>query len=158
MPRAAPTSWSWPRPSPTTGPRRSARRKIKKDAGRRGLTLELVRNPDILAELGHAPHDGTVVIGFAAETEADDERLLALGRAKLAARAPTSSSSTGSAGHEGFATDENAVVVLGAGGDVVTRAHGSKTVGGHAHPRCGCLGRDDRGDRRRRPRKNTRTT
>jgi phosphopantothenoylcysteine decarboxylase/phosphopantothenate--cysteine ligase len=28
-----------------------------------------VRNPDILAGLGHAPHDGTLLVGFAAETE-----------------------------------------------------------------------------------------
>ena len=72
-------------------PARVSPGKIKKDQSDAGLTLELVRNPDILAELGHAPHDGTVLIGFAAETEADDERLLALGRAKLAAKAPTSS-------------------------------------------------------------------
>ena len=38
--------------------------KIKKDASDSGLTLELVRNPDILAGLGHAPHDGTLLVGI----------------------------------------------------------------------------------------------
>ena len=41
--------------------------------GDAGMTLELVRNPDILAGLGHAPHDGTLLVGFAAETEPDDD-------------------------------------------------------------------------------------
>jgi phosphopantothenoylcysteine decarboxylase / phosphopantothenate---cysteine ligase len=33
--------------------------------------------------------------------------------------------------NEGFATDENAVVVIGTGGEVVTRAHGSKLSVAH---------------------------
>jgi phosphopantothenoylcysteine decarboxylase/phosphopantothenate--cysteine ligase len=106
--------------------------KIKKDQSDAGLTLELVRNPDILAELGHAPHDGTVLIGFAAETEADDERLLELGRGKLAAKGADLLVVNRVGWHEGFAADENAIVVIAGGGAVVARAHGSKLSVAHA--------------------------
>ena len=100
--------------------------KIKKDASDAGLTLELVRNPDILAGLGHAPHDGTLLVGFAAETEPDDDRLLGLGRAKREAKGADLLVVNRVGWTEGFATDENRVVVLGRSGDVVTRAHGTK--------------------------------
>ena len=100
--------------------------KIKKDASDAGLTLELVRNPDILAGLGHAPHDGTLLVGFAAETEPDDDRLLDLGRAKREAKGADLLVVNRVGWTEGFATDENRVVVIGRSGDVVTRAHGTK--------------------------------
>jgi phosphopantothenoylcysteine decarboxylase / phosphopantothenate---cysteine ligase len=100
--------------------------KIKKDTSDEGLTLELVRNPDILAGLGHAPHDGTLLVGFAAETEPDDERLLALGRAKREAKGADLLVVNRVGWTEGFATDENTVVVIGPSGEVVTRAHGTK--------------------------------
>lgn len=100
--------------------------KIKKDASDSGLTLELVRNPDILAGLGHAPHDGTLLVGFAAETEPDDERLLALGRAKREAKGADLLVVNRVGWNEGFAADENSVVVIGRGGEIVTRAHGTK--------------------------------
>ncbi len=100
--------------------------KIKKDASDSGLTIELVRNPDILAGLGHAPHEGTLLVGFAAETEPDDERLLALGRAKREAKGADLLVVNRVGWNEGFATDENRIVVIGRGGEVVTRAHGTK--------------------------------
>ncbi|TYL50790.1 bifunctional phosphopantothenoylcysteine decarboxylase/phosphopantothenate--cysteine ligase CoaBC [Agromyces mariniharenae] len=105
--------------------------KLKKDASDSGLTLELVRNPDILAGLGHAPHDGTLLVGFAAETEPDDEALLALGRAKREAKGADLLVVNRVGWHEGFATDENAVVVIGRDGEIVTRAHGTKTSVAH---------------------------
>jgi len=51
--------------------------KIKKEAGGLG-SVELTQNPDILAELGQAPHRA-VLVGFAAETDLEEER----GRDKL---------------------------------------------------------------------------
>ena len=58
-------------------PERYSRAKIKKDSG--GLEqVNLVRNPDILAELG-GRKDGTVLVGFAAETDLAEEH----GRDKL---------------------------------------------------------------------------
>lgn len=100
--------------------------KIKKEESDSGLTLELVRNPDILAGLGHAPHDGTLLVGFAAETEPDDERLLDLGRAKREAKGADLLVVNRVGWTEGFATDENRVVVIGRSGEIVTRAHGTK--------------------------------
>ncbi|KRE23594.1 bifunctional phosphopantothenoylcysteine decarboxylase/phosphopantothenate--cysteine ligase CoaBC [Agromyces sp. Soil535] len=100
--------------------------KLKKDEGDGGMTLELVRNPDILAGLGGAPHDGTLLMGFAAETEPDDDRLLALGRAKLEAKGADLIVINRVGWHEGFASDENRVVVIGRDGEIVTRAHGTK--------------------------------
>ncbi len=42
--------------------------KIKRD-GRASITLELVQNPDIAAEVGRLKRKGQVLIGFAAETD-----------------------------------------------------------------------------------------
>lgn len=100
--------------------------KLKKDPGDGGLTLDLVRNPDILAGLGNAPHDGTLLVGFAAETEADDEALLALGRAKREAKGADLLVVNRVGWSEGFASDENTVVVIGRSGEIVTRVHGTK--------------------------------
>ena len=55
----------------------------KADTGER-FSLELVANPDVLAELVAARRPGQVIVGFAAETAADDDELLALGWAKRA--------------------------------------------------------------------------
>ena len=105
--------------------------KIKKDQSDDGLTLELVRNPDILAGLAHAPHDGTVLVGFAAETEPDDERILELGRAKREAKGADLLVVNRVGWTEGFATDENSAVVIGDDGEIVTRLHGSKASVAH---------------------------
>ncbi|MGI8588035.1 MAG: bifunctional phosphopantothenoylcysteine decarboxylase/phosphopantothenate--cysteine ligase CoaBC [Chloroflexia bacterium] len=60
-----------------------SRQKIKKVPGEDGLTLELVKNPDILAGLRDLPGiERLVRVGFAAETE----HLLANARGKLAAK------------------------------------------------------------------------
>jgi phosphopantothenoylcysteine decarboxylase/phosphopantothenate--cysteine ligase len=50
------------------------------------LELELVPNPDLLAEIGHARRDRKpVLIGFALETDTD-EKVIQLARGKLAAK------------------------------------------------------------------------
>ncbi|MET4158001.1 bifunctional phosphopantothenoylcysteine decarboxylase/phosphopantothenate--cysteine ligase CoaBC [Agromyces sp. PvR057] len=104
--------------------------KIKKQPGDDGLTLELVRNPDVLAGLGHAPHEGTLLVGFAAETEADDDRLIALGAAKLEAKGADLLVVNRVGWAEGFARDDNRVVILGNEG-VLARADGSKMSVAH---------------------------
>ena len=48
-------------------PANAANAKIKKD-GRDVMTLELVKTPDILADVSRNRHDGLLVVGFAAET------------------------------------------------------------------------------------------
>ncbi|HUS14774.1 MAG TPA: bifunctional phosphopantothenoylcysteine decarboxylase/phosphopantothenate--cysteine ligase CoaBC [Chloroflexia bacterium] len=64
-------------------PAQQSTQKMKKTPGQRGLTLELVTNPDILAGLRDLPGTERLVrVGFAAETEA----LLDHARAKLVAK------------------------------------------------------------------------
>jgi phosphopantothenoylcysteine decarboxylase/phosphopantothenate--cysteine ligase len=63
----------------------AAQHKIKKADDGGAPTIELVRNPDVLAELsGPARRPGQVVVGFAAETGDESGSVLDHGRAKLA--------------------------------------------------------------------------
>jgi phosphopantothenoylcysteine decarboxylase / phosphopantothenate---cysteine ligase len=83
--------------------------KVKKEAG--VPTIDLVRNPDILAELGAAREPGSppLLVGFAAET--DDVE--AHGRAKLERkRADLLVVNDVSSADAGFEVDTNRVVVL----------------------------------------------
>ena len=90
------------------------------------LVLRLVRNPDILAELASEGVPGRRVVGFAAETEADDAALLELGRAKVARKGCDLLVVNRVGWHEGFTSSRNAVVILSRVGDIVTRADGTK--------------------------------
>ncbi|MET0976596.1 MAG: bifunctional phosphopantothenoylcysteine decarboxylase/phosphopantothenate--cysteine ligase CoaBC [Leifsonia sp.] len=104
--------------------------KIKKETQGDTLTLSLVRNPDILAELtaAHAgePVDGPVYVGFAAETEPDHDALLELGRRKAARKGVDLLVVNRVGWNRAFATEDNSVVVLNARGDIVIEAAGSK--------------------------------
>jgi phosphopantothenoylcysteine decarboxylase/phosphopantothenate--cysteine ligase len=100
--------------------------KIKKEAQGDTLDLHLVKNPDILKELTAARREDQVVVGFAAETEADRDALLELGRAKAARKGVDFLVVNRVGWTEGFAADRNAVVVLSATGDIVAEAEGSK--------------------------------
>ncbi|WP_344370100.1 bifunctional phosphopantothenoylcysteine decarboxylase/phosphopantothenate--cysteine ligase CoaBC [Agromyces tropicus] len=112
-------------------PERVSDAKIKKVDGQERMSLELVRNPDILAELGAAPHDGILLVGFAAETEADYERLLELGRAKRRAKGADLLVVNRVGWNHGFASDENAVTVLDAADGVAAETSGSKMSVAH---------------------------
>lgn len=105
--------------------------KIKKVDGQDHLTLELVRNPDILAELGASDHDGPLLVGFAAETEADRDRLLELARAKRRAKGADLLVVNRVGWSEGFAADENTVAVVGPDDAIVAEASGSKMSVAH---------------------------
>ncbi|AYF99099.1 bifunctional phosphopantothenoylcysteine decarboxylase/phosphopantothenate--cysteine ligase CoaBC [Protaetiibacter intestinalis] len=107
-------------------PEHVAETKIKKETQGDELALRLVRNPDILAEVSAAPRDGRTIVGFAAETEPDDDRLLELGRAKAARKGADYLVLNRVGWSEGFATEGNSVVIVSRGGDIVTRASGSK--------------------------------
>ncbi|KQX06806.1 MULTISPECIES: bifunctional phosphopantothenoylcysteine decarboxylase/phosphopantothenate--cysteine ligase CoaBC [unclassified Leifsonia] len=104
--------------------------KIKKETQGDTLELSLVKNPDILAELGAARRAGGFpglrLIGFAAETEPDAAALLELGRAKIARKGADLLVVNRVGWTEGFATDGNSVVVLNRAGDIVSEAAGSK--------------------------------
>lgn len=91
-------------------PAEVARDKIKKGKG--GLTVAMVRNPDILATL--APRKGSrLFVGFAAETAdvlANAARKLAVKRLDLMVANDVARADAG------FASDDNAVTILDAGG------------------------------------------
>ena len=67
-------------------PASTSQHKIKKSDDGGEPTVELVRNPDVLAELARSPRrrPGQVVVGFAAETGDASGSVLDHGRAKLA--------------------------------------------------------------------------
>lgn len=100
--------------------------KITKEIAGDRLTLELVKNPDILVGLAETRPPRQVIVGFAAETEPDADALLALGRAKIARKGCDLLVLNRVGWTEGFGTDGNTVVVLDRGGDIVMEASGSK--------------------------------
>ena len=113
--------------------------KIKKHGPRSGrtgggaarLSIELIENPDILAELVTDPPRGdggrTLVVGFAAETGDAEGDVLAHGAAK-ARRKDADLLAVNAVGERtGFGDVPNAVVVLDDRGREVARAEGSKT-------------------------------
>lgn len=106
-------------------PRAVAAGKIKKQAGMSTLTLELVRTPDILADVAAHARRPRLVVGFAAETD-DVERHA---RAKLAGKGLDliAANRVGVAG-SGFESDENALVVYGRDGSEVALGPAAKAA------------------------------
>lgn len=100
--------------------------KITKEQQGDRLMLELVKNPDILAEVSASKRDGQLVVGFAAETEPDREAMLALGRAKIARKGCDLIVLNRVGWTEGFQGENNVVVVLDRVGDIVGEASGTK--------------------------------
>jgi len=99
-------------------PARPLARKLKKEdlAPDEGVQLELVRNPDILAELcqERGPSGPPVIVGFAAESHV----VLAAARRKLARKGcDLLVANDISRADAGFETDENAVILLAPDGD-----------------------------------------
>jgi phosphopantothenoylcysteine decarboxylase / phosphopantothenate---cysteine ligase len=100
--------------------------KIKKDDVGERLILTLVQNPDILTELSAARPIQQVIVGFAAETEPDLQKLRDLGRAKIRRKGCDLLVINRVGWSEGFARDDNAVTVLNRLGDIVMEASGTK--------------------------------
>ena len=100
--------------------------KIKKDETGDTLRLDLVKNPDILAGLSAATPRPAVIVGFAAETEADPAALLALGRQKIARKGCDYLVLNRVGWSQGIATESNDIVVLDRRGDIVNEASGTK--------------------------------
>lgn len=107
-------------------PETVAQSKIKKETQGDTLQLTLVKNPDILRALADNRPADQVIIGFAAETEPDDAKLLELGRAKIARKGCDYLVVNRVGWTEGFATERNTVVVLDKAGDIVAEAAGTK--------------------------------
>lgn len=107
-------------------PKSVAEGKIKKESAGDELTIEMVENPDILKSLTAARTDGQVFVGFGAETESDDEALLDLARAKAARKGVDFLVVNRVGWSEGFAAEDNSVIVVSGAGDIVLNAAGSK--------------------------------
>jgi phosphopantothenoylcysteine decarboxylase / phosphopantothenate---cysteine ligase len=99
-------------------PETTAERKLKKAAGPPEVVL--IPNVDILNELGHEPSvrkPGSVLVGFAAETEVDPERLARLAEGKRTAKgADIIVANDVSSPDSGFSVRTNRAVIAGPDG------------------------------------------
>ncbi len=101
--------------------------KVKKRPGGPAPVIELVENPDVLAELAHQRRrPGQVVVGFAAETGDADGDVLSHGRAKAARKGADLLVVNDVAAGRAFGTTDNTVTLLDAAGQVVATASGPK--------------------------------
>ncbi|MBX9719211.1 MAG: phosphopantothenoylcysteine decarboxylase, partial [Microbacteriaceae bacterium] len=105
--------------------------KIKKDAVGETLSLHLERTPDVLAGLAATRREGQRIVGFAAETEADDERRRQIGAEKARRKGVDLLVVNPVGWSEGFGTATNSVMILDGGGSVVARAEGGKASVAH---------------------------
>ncbi|MEO2134213.1 bifunctional phosphopantothenoylcysteine decarboxylase/phosphopantothenate--cysteine ligase CoaBC [Microbacterium sp.] len=101
-----------------------SREKLRKEDG--VPRLELVTTPDVLAGLVAARRPGQTIIGFAAETAADDEELLARGRRKRARKGVDLLAVNRVDEDHGLEVADNRVLLLDASDQVVTDAAGTK--------------------------------
>lgn len=99
--------------------------KLRKEDGDGTATLSLVQNPDILAGLVEQRPAGQRVIGFAAETAADDEELRERGRRKRERKGVDLLAVNRVDWDRGFESADNRVLLLGPDG-VVGEAAGPK--------------------------------
>ncbi|NYE37979.1 phosphopantothenoylcysteine decarboxylase/phosphopantothenate--cysteine ligase [Nocardioides cavernae] len=106
--------------------------KIKKADDGSAPAIELVQNPDILAEISHdRAREGAVIVGFAAETGDATGSVLDLGRAKLARKGCDLLVVNDVSGGAVFGSADNEAVILGTDGAAVDVPRGSKTALAH---------------------------
>jgi phosphopantothenoylcysteine decarboxylase/phosphopantothenate--cysteine ligase len=114
------------RPTSTSG------NKIKKSDDGSAPVVELTQNPDILREISHQrTREGSVVVGFAAETGDNTGSVLELARAKLARKGCDLLVVNDVSGGAVFGSPDNEAVILGADGSVVDVPRGSKAALAH---------------------------
>ncbi|NLG55037.1 MAG: bifunctional phosphopantothenoylcysteine decarboxylase/phosphopantothenate--cysteine ligase CoaBC [Rhodococcus sp.] len=106
--------------------------KIKKGDGEPD-SIELTKNPDILAGIVQARRDGavapeTVIVGFAAETGDEDGDVLTYARAKLARKGCDLLVVNAVGDGKAFEVDHNDGWLLSADGSEVALEHGSKSL------------------------------
>lgn len=104
--------------------------KIKK-SGDAGLTVDLTQTVDVLKTLSGRRRDGQVIVGFAAETAADADELLALGQAKLARKGCQLLVINDVSGGKVFGKAATDVVIISPEG-VLARVAASKSAVAHA--------------------------
>ena len=107
-------------------PESTSESKMKKDPSTKDApTLRLVRNPDILAEIGHSDERPPLVVGFAAETGTDEE-ILAYGADKAARKGADFICLNRVGKSVGFGDVPNDIRLLDASGHISDRYVGSK--------------------------------
>ena len=104
--------------------------KLKK-SGAAGLVVDFTQTTDVLAGLVASRPSGQVVVGFAAETAADEAELLNLGAAKLARKGCQLLVLNDVSGGAVFGSPNNEVLLLSPDG-LAGRAAGTKTAVAHA--------------------------
>lgn len=104
--------------------------KLKK-SGDAGLVVEFAQTTDVLAGLAASRRPGQVVVGFAAETAADEAELLNLGISKLARKGCQLLVLNNVSGGAVFGSADNRVLLIGPAG-MLGRAAGPKTSVAHA--------------------------
>lgn len=97
-------------------PEQVALQKIKKEQHQENFDLKLVRNPDILKHLGQIKEATQILVGFALETENEEENARKKGKAKNADFMVLNSLNDKGAG---FATDTNKVTIIKANGEKI---------------------------------------
>ena len=107
-------------------PKSTSQLKMKKDPTNEDApTIRLVRNPDILAEIGHSEARPPLVVGFAAETGTDEE-ILAYGADKAARKGADFICLNRVGENVGFGDVPNDIRLLDASGHIAARYVGSK--------------------------------
>ena len=110
-------------------PESTSQLKMKKDPTNEDApTIRLVRNPDILAEIGHSEARPPLVVGFAAETGTDEE-ILAYGADKAARKGADFICLNRVGENVGFGDVPNDIRLLDASGHIAARYVGSKDEG-----------------------------
>ncbi len=113
-------------------PTASSDSKIKKSDDGSAPVVELTQNPDILREISHQrTREGSVVVGFAAETGDSTGSVLDLARAKLARKGCDLLVVNDVSGGAVFGSPDNEAVILGADGSAVDVPRGSKAALAH---------------------------
>lgn len=107
-------------------PENVAEGKIKKESAGERMSIDLVRNPDILAGLAADRRPGQIIIGFAAETESDREKLVELGRQKITRKGCDYLVLNTVGWSQGFTAESNSIVIVDTVGAIVSEASGSK--------------------------------
>ncbi|MFJ6678499.1 bifunctional phosphopantothenoylcysteine decarboxylase/phosphopantothenate--cysteine ligase CoaBC [Microbacterium sp. NPDC091382] len=100
--------------------------KIRKEDGT--VTLDLVENPDILVGLVQERRPGQTIVGFAAETAADDAELRERGIRKRSRKGVDLLAVNRVGWQEGFETADNRVLFVDTSDEVASQAAGTKRV------------------------------
>jgi phosphopantothenoylcysteine decarboxylase/phosphopantothenate--cysteine ligase len=107
-------------------PDRVSNDKIKKESTGDTLTLTFTKNPDILRNLVEVRSEGQLIVGFAAETEADDAARLELARAKVKRKGSDLLVLNRVGWDHTFGREETEIQVLNLAGDVLAEDVGDK--------------------------------